>query len=211
MTFSAAEQINTALTKWLYETDKLVVAIDGYTGVGKTTLLNNLAKLTSNVLAVHRDDFLLPRNVVEELINKSNDRSRVFELKINDNKKITELIQAFKSGKAVYDFHAYNPASGELDIAKQLDLSKKVMVIEGVFMFHPKLLNHLWDKRIYLDGDIEAIDTRRIRREKEKWGNDYFPEDHPDSYFLQVIIALKRYQELYKPKEQADLVIHLDI
>lgn len=76
-------------------------------------------------------------------------------------------------------------------------------------MFHPKLLNRLWDKRIYLDGNIEGIDARRIRREKERWGRDYFPETHPDSYFRQVVIALKKYREEYRPEKIADLVIEL--
>ena len=51
------------------------------------------------------------------------------------------------------------------------------------------------------------VDERRVQREKAKWGRDYFPETHPDSYFRQVMIALKRYQELYKPEASADLVL----
>ena len=78
-------------------------------------------------------------------------------------------------------------------------------------MFHPELpLNKLWDKRIYLEGDIEKIDERRIKREKEKWDKDYFPETHPDSHFRQVTIGLKRYIELCKPNKIADLVIKMD-
>ena len=77
-------------------------------------------------------------------------------------------------------------------------------------MFHPKLLKHLWDKKIYLKGDLKKIDERRIKREKKRWGKDYFPETHPDSYFRQVIVALKKYQKQYKPDKSADLVIYTD-
>ena len=55
------QELNNAIIEWLREKDKLVVAIDGYTGVGKTTLLHNLANLSRDVLLLHRDDFMLPR------------------------------------------------------------------------------------------------------------------------------------------------------
>ncbi|MBI3442394.1 MAG: hypothetical protein HY007_01350 [Candidatus Sungbacteria bacterium] len=96
-----------------------------------------------------------------------------------------------------------------LRISRTFDLSKRIMVIEGVFMFHPQLLNDLWDKQIYLTGDIDKIDARRIKREQEKWGSDYFPETHPDSYFRQVTIALQRYIQQYKPEKVADLVLRV--
>ena len=38
----AIQQINLKLEKWGASTNKLVVGIDGYTGVGKTTVLNQL-------------------------------------------------------------------------------------------------------------------------------------------------------------------------
>ena len=60
-------------------------------------------------------------------------------------------------------------------------------------------------------GDIDEIDARWIKREKEKWGNDYFPETHPDSYFRQVIMALlQRYTEQYRPEKVADFVLSVD-
>jgi len=40
------------------------------------------------------------------------------------------------------------------------------------------------------------------------WG--CFLQSNPDSYFRQVIIALKRYETEYKPAQQADLVLHLN-
>ena len=84
------------------------------------------------------------------------------------------------------------------------------MVIEGVFMFHPKLLNKLWDRRIYVSGNVKAIDKRRVAREKKRWGKSYFPETNPDSYFRQVIIALIRYIKQFKPEKSADKVIYVD-
>ena len=205
------KQLDKAIKKWSRQNDKLVVAIDGYTGVGKTTLLNSLANLNKGVLPVNRDDFVLPRITVEHLLKQAKDRSQVFELQICDTKKIEKLINAFRKGERIFKTKVYDPVSGKVNVAKDFDLSKKVLVIEGVFMFHPKLLDHLWDKRVYIRGDIKDVDVRRVQREKAKWGQDYFPETHPDSYFRQVIIALKRYQKLYKPEASADLILNHEI
>ena len=201
------QELNNEIIEWLKEKDKLVVAIDGYTGVGKTTLLNNLANLSRDILPIHRDDFMRPRITVEHLIKQAADRSQVFELQTCYIKKIAKLINAFRKGERIFKTKVYDPVSGRVDIPKDFDLSKKALVIEGVFMFHPKLLNYLWDKRVYIQGDIKDADRRRVQREKSKWGRDYFPETHPDSYFSQVIIALKRYNEFYKPKASADFVL----
>jgi len=209
----ATEKTNEKIKEWAKETpSKLIVGLDGYTGIGKTTLLNNLAFMNSDILPVNRDDFLFSREIVREKLSKAIDRSKIFELEVCDDKKMEDFINAFKKGEvSEYEINTFDPISGEVNIPKKYDFSKKIMMVEGVFMFHPELpLNKLWDKKIYLEGDIEKIDERRIKREKEKWGKDYFPETHPDSYFRQVTTGLKRYIELYKPKEIADLVIKMD-
>ena len=203
-----AQQVNKIITEWAKEKSKLVIAIDGYTGIGKTTLLNNIATLNPDTIPVNRDDFLLPREIMQEKLAKAEDRSKIFELEACDDIKLEDFVNRFRNSNEKYQIDTYDGVSGNINIPKTYDFSKKIMVVEGVFMFHPQSpLSKLWDKRIYLEGDIEKIDERRVKREKERWGKDYFPETHPDSYFRQVIIGLKRYIELYKPNEIADFVL----
>ena len=202
-------KINSQIKLWSKTKPKLIIAIDGYTGVGKTTLLKNLHSINKDILVVHRDDFLIPRNKLQALLKKAKDKSKVFELEICDNKKIEKLITAFQKGEKIYTTKIYNSKNGKIDTPKTYNLSKKIMVIEGVFMFHPKLLNRLWNKRIYLMGDIRKIDKQRVLREKKRWGKDYFPETHPDSYFRQVTIAFKRYQKRYRPDKKAYLIVKI--
>ena len=204
------KKVNETITRWSKDTPKLIVAVDGYTGVGKTTLLNELSKLNKNILPVNRDDFQISRSKFKKLYKNVKNRSRIFELEMNDSAKLNKLAQTFRISNKSYKIKTYDGVSGKVNIPKTFDLSRKIMVVEGVFMFHPKLLNKIWDKRVYLKGNIKHIDERRVAREKKRWGKAYFPETHPDSYFRQVIIALKRYQKLYKPEKAADLVIKVD-
>ncbi|MEK7586394.1 MAG: hypothetical protein AAB453_00815 [Patescibacteria group bacterium] len=121
---------------WAQTVDKLVVAVDGYTGVGKTTLVNELAKLNPDITFIHQDDFLLPKEQIEKLLADAKDKSKVFELEVRDNRKLEGVINLFKTGES----------------------EKGILVIDGVFMFHPQNLNHLWNRRIYLTGDLQKID-----------------------------------------------------
>lgn len=203
------KQIEHKITEYSKKYQKLVVGIDGYSGIGKTTLLNRLIESNPNIVPVFRDDFIKPRKIIETLLKNANDRSIIMELEWCDNEKIRDLVKSFKESNRAYITKIYNSDTGDMDIEKVYDLSKKIMIIEGVFLFHPKLVDGIFDLKIFLEGDNEAADERRRKREKERWEDKYFPDTHPDSYFRLLKIAFDRYYELYKPQQRADLVIKI--
>ncbi len=137
---SLAKQADEKIRVWARETPKLIVAVDGYTGVGKTTLINELQKFNPNIVHVCQDDFLIS---VEPFVPGTHDEI-----------EIANIIEAFKSGKKYYQTKIFNPDTIQADISKKYDLDKNILIIDGVFMFNPNRLNHLWDKRIYLDGNV---------------------------------------------------------
>ena len=200
-------QIEQKITEYSKKHKKLVVGIDGYSGIGKTTLLNKLIEDNRDIVPVFRDDFIKPRKIIEKLLENADDKSKIMELEWCDNEKIRDLVNKFKESNETYAVKTYNPDTGDVDIEKTFDLSKSIMIIEGIFLFHPKLIDDVFDLKIFLEGDNEAADERRRKREKERWGDEYFPDTHPDSYFRLVKIAFDRYYESYKPQQRADLVI----
>jgi len=209
MTSDQIKQIEQKMDEYSKKYQKLVVGIDGYSGIGKTTLLNQLIESNQNIVPVFRDDFIKPRKIIETLLKNANDRSIIMELEWCDNEKIKDLVKSFKESNGAYITKIYNSDTGDVDIEKTYDLSKQIMVIEGIFLFHPKLTGDIFDFKIFLEGDNEGADKRRRKREKERWGDKYFPDTHPDSYFRLAKIAFDRYCELYKPQQRADLVIKI--
>ena len=167
--------------------------------------LRELIKNNQDIIPVFRDDFIKSRKIIGGLLKNTNDKSKVMELEWCDNEKIRDLTDSFKKGDEEYITKIYNPDTGDVDIEKVFDLSKKIMIIEGIFLFHPKLIDDIFDLRIFLQGDNEVADEKRRKREKERWGDQYFPDTHPDSYFRLVKIAFDRYYKLYNPQQRSDL------
>lgn len=187
---SAVNKIITKLQHWTQGKQKLVVGIDGYSGVGKTTLAKHLAINAPNVEVIFMDDFVSTANTKERLIPqlKSNSNSLSLEWAPPDGlKKLQMYIQKFKARKK----------------------GAHMLVVEGIFLLHPDVLRDNLDKIIYLDANLKQADERRIKREKKRWGKDYFPETHPDSFARLFKIAHKRYRKLYKPKQNADVVMRM--
>lgn len=204
-----AKKINRMIKGWLFDGKKIVVAIDGYSGSGKTAILEHLARINSDVLPLSLDDFIEHWSKRKKMMNQAKDKSRVFELRWYKYREIEELILKFRKQKD--GFHravVYDYERNDFGPIKEFDLSKRVLVVEGIFLFHPKhKISGMWDRKIYLDISFEEGDRRRVRREMEKWGEQYVPETHSDSYVLAFKQAYKRYLGKYKVKNKVDAVI----
>jgi len=201
-----AATVHEQLIQWLGDNQKLIVAIDGYPGSGKSTLLKELANY-DDVVGIERDDFIRLRDDVQALIEKTGDAGEVFFTDAIDNEQLAGLITKFRQSADGATVFGYNPQNGLIDRSMRYDFSRPILVVEGIFLFEPSPLNILWDKRILLTGNEAQIDARRVAREKAKWGADYFPENHPDSYLRQICERFRQYERENHPAKQADLVL----
>jgi uridine kinase len=185
---SPESQIYNRIIEWSQEADILVVGIDGYSGAGKTTLANSLAHNHQDLYIIHMDDFVGTANTKEVLLPYlENNNDLELHCKPADGlSKLQTYIKDFKYQKI-----------------------PMILVVEGIFLLHEEVLRTYLDKIIYIDCDKHKADERRVAREKQRWGEKYFPEDHPDYYARLFKIAYERYEELYVPIENSDMVIKL--
>lgn len=203
-----ARDINNYITKWQREKNRLIVAIDGYSGSGKTTVLNCLVRQNPSVLAVHLDEFIMHWKVRKQMMDSAQDRSSVFEYKWYRYQELINLLRAFKRNrKQSMAFRMYDFERNDFGDTKVFDLFKPVLAIEGILLFHPRLaISQLLDKRVYLAVDFAKADRRRIAREKEQLGRRYVRENHPDSYVLPFKVAYRRYVRQFNPAGIGDVV-----
>lgn len=204
------EEVGDKLKEWQRPGAKLVVGIDGYPGVGKSTLLDALVARYSDVLGLARDDFCIDREVFRARFASQADRVELFTAGLIDQERLRAFVAAYRSTATHRTELTYNSVTGKVDVEKVFDCTKPILLIEGVFLFHPELSDELFDRRIWLKGDRSALDARRIAREKSRWGEEYVSEDHPDSYFAHALEAFQRYEERYRPEVRADLVVCVD-
>lgn len=207
-----AKRLNKKIKEWAWRHKKLIVVIDGYAGSGKTSVADCIARLNSDCLVVHLDDFVKHWKVRKRMMNTAQDRSEVFEYRWYRYNAIERLAKEFLSAKRKYvRLRVYDFDKNELTAPRIFDLSKNILVIEGIFLLHPQhKRNMLWGKRIFLRADPKRAEKRRIAQEKKKWGEAYLPANHPDSYIRDFKIAYKRYLDRYKPEQRADFVIDVD-
>ena len=69
-----ANKINEIIQVWVKGRTKLIVAIDGYAGSGKTTVADFIAKQNSDLLVVHLDDFIHHWKDRKKMIEKAKDK-----------------------------------------------------------------------------------------------------------------------------------------
>lgn len=206
-----ARKINEQLGAWMKNRVKLVLAIDGYAGAGKTTIADFIAKQNPNALIIHLDDFIRHWKERKRMIEKADDKSKIFEYNWYRYDDLEKLIKEFRDkSRGCLKLKTYDFDKNDFGPKKLFDLSKKILIIDGIFLFHPEhKINKLFDKKIYLDVDFAKADKKRIAREKKKWGKSYIPENHPDNWTKYFKIAYRRYVEMYKPKNKADIVFKI--
>lgn len=168
---------------------RVIVAIDGGSASGKTTLASTLEKMF-NATVFHMDDFFLtPEMRTKERLGEAGgnvDRER-FE---------SEVLIPLSQGKTVN----YRPFDCKTQGFKEtVEVTpKNLVIVEGAYSMHPSLSGY-YDLSVFLEIDSEKQKERIIERNGE----------NAHRFFETWIPLENTYFEKTKAKERCDLIVKI--
>lgn len=179
-----------AIDERLPRQERLLLAIDGGSASGKTTLAALLAQ-RYGCPVFHMDDFFLrpeqrtPQRLAEPGGNV--DRERFF----------SEILQPLRQGRPL-TYRRYDCQTGQL-LPPVLRQAGQLNVIEGAYSMHPEL-SALYDLSVFLAVSPETQRRRILQRE---------PAFKQQLFFRQWIPMENRYFQAFSIPERCDLRIEI--
>lgn len=165
-----------------------VVAIDGRCASGKTTLSDQLAKITGGSV-IHMDDFFLPKELRKE------ERFREPGGNVHYERFLQEVLPSLKTGED-FSYHCFDCKKMEFG-RKQTVRGSGIIVVEGAYSCHPKFGEYM-SVRAFCDVEPEE----QIRRVAARDGELYL-----ETFRQRWIPMEENYFSTYSIKERADIVI----
>lgn len=173
----------------------LIIGIAGGSGSGKTTFLRALMDRVpkENLALVSQDNYYQPI----ELQEKDENGQVNFDLPISINREqffndINQLMNGKSITKTEYTFNNENREAQQIVVQPA-----KIIVTEGLFVFHYNEIRDLLNYKVYIDAHKETRLERRIHRDLEERG---YPENEVRyQWNNHVIPAEQSYLEPFKP------------
>ena len=181
-----------------------VIGICGGSGSGKTTLLKKISSHfgNDNVSVFTMDNYYYP---IEQ---QQKDKNGIVNFDLPtalDEQKLSSDLANLVSGNTVqvkeYFFNSPPDKNVLLTIAP-----KKIIIVEGLFLFHYVQVNQMLDFSIFVDVDLETQLDRRIYRDQESRGYD--ESDIIYQWNNHVTPCFKNYIEPFK--EQSSFIYRND-
>lgn len=178
-----------------------IIGIVGGSGSGKTTFINELKKnFDSQVSFISLDNYYFPREEQETDNNGVRNFDRPESIQSDD---LYQDLLALRRGESVSrKKYTFNNALAKEDIVTVNP--SLIIVVEGLFLFHYKMIRSLMDLKIYIDAKDELKLIRRIKRDQVE--RNYPLEDVTYRYEHHVMPSYRSYIEKYK--SEADVVIN---
>lgn len=178
----------------------MVIGIAGGTGSGKTTLTLRLKeRFGGDVSVIYHDNYYKAHDDMpyEERAKLNYDHPDAF-----DTGRMIEDLEALRRGETVfcpvYDYAAHNRAQETTEVK-----ATKVVLVEGILIFHDKALRDLMDIKLFVDTDADVRILRRITRDVKKRGRSL------DSVVSQYLTTVKpMHEQFVEPsKRNADIIV----
>jgi uridine kinase len=179
-----------------------IVSICGPSGSGKSFLVNKF----TNYVSISTDDFYLGKSRM-----KTNEKGQ-YNFDSPDAVNLESCADAVRSlaslapGNTVtipnYDMKTSEPKGTKVLIVPDL---KAIVVVEGIFSFHPPLLD-MSDFKIFMEPSQEVNLARRFKRDFNERGRT------ASEILNQYPMVIEGYEQYIKPVKQfADIVIDFGI
>ncbi len=180
--------------------DIIVIGIAGGTGSGKTTITRRIVeRFGSDVTVLYHDNYYRARHdlTYDERVRLNYDHPDAFdtELMIHD---LDRLKKGETIESPVYDYTIYDRSEQTLIVRPT-----RVIIVEGILIFHSKELRDLMDIKLYVDADADVRILRRILRDVKERGRSL------DSVIHQYLETVKPMHEAFvePSKRYADVII----
>jgi len=164
---------------------KILIAIDGPGGAGKSTFAELIKKEIPLFDVVKMDDFYLP----------SAERGSKGYHNFHVEKLVEEVITPFMNDEAI-KYSKYNWIEDKIE--GEYTVSGNYLIIEGVYSTSDQLKDY-YDKKIWVDCHRDIRLHRGLVRDGEKaykqWVDEWMPLED-------------KYVEGQKPRENADYILH---
>ena len=180
--------------------DIIVIGIAGGTGSGKTTIAQEIVNhLGSSVTVINHDSYYKPHHEMtyEErtALNYDHPNSYDTELMVKD---LMELKLGNPIECPIYDYTIHDRSENTITIHPS-----KVIIVEGILIFHHEELRNLMDIKVFVDADADIRILRRILRDVKERGRSL------DSVITQYVTTVKPMHEAFvePSKRYADIII----
>jgi len=167
---------------------RVIVAIEGSCGSGKTTLSSMLSELY-DCTVFHMDDFFLRPE------QRTPERFAEIGGNIDWERFLSEVLQPLSKGEDI-SFRRFDCSSRTLTEPRSIT-PKQLVVVEGVYSMRYELAEY-YDLAVFLDISPEEQRARILRRNSPQMAQRFFTEWIP---------LENRYFNMAKVKERCDVII----
>ncbi|MCT4782972.1 MULTISPECIES: kinase [Exiguobacterium] len=196
------KNINQAYTK--HSAGKpFIVAIDGLSGSGKTTMVEQLRDLSKDVVVFHIDDFIVERS--KRYGTGESEAMEYYALQWDVDLLVKTLFKPLQEGKTKLTLPYYERDRDEV-INRTVEIAPNALVlIEGIF-----LLRDEW--RRYFDYIVYLDCPREVRYERALHRDTYIGDlaERLDKYTRRYWPGEAHYVKTINPKAKADHIVHAD-
>ncbi len=177
----------------------MFIGVAGGTGSGKTTLTDHLKQhFGDDITVIHHDSYYKRQDLpFEERCKQNYDHPDAF-----DTPMLVEHLRALKAGKPVR-VPVYSYAEHQRTDETELVRPSKVVVVEGILIFHHPVLRQMFDIKLFVEADSDVRILRRTLRDVRDRGRTL------ESVITQYLTTVKpMHEQFVEPtRKYADIIV----